>query len=278
MAVVLALLSAVAYGASDFTAGLASRRAEAGPVGVFTQSIGMLTAVAAVFLFPGSGASGSALAWGALSGIGSGLGTLCLYRGLAAGRMTVVATVSAVLTAVIPVVVGVLLGNHLGLGAAAGIMIAIPAILLVSWQPDAARGEGARSGLLYGVLAGVGFALLFIALDQAGTHAGAWPLVPGQLVSVMLIIPFALRPGAAAEPVRSVLGTVVIAGVLSGTANLLFLAATGHGQLAVVAVLTALYPAVTVLLARVLLAESWSRAQVIGLVTAAAAIVLVSAG
>jgi len=143
--------------------------------------VALLTAAVAVLLFGGVGPRAGALEWGAVSGLGSGLGTLALYRGLSAARMSVVATLSAVLTAVIPVIVGVALGNHLTTANAAGIVIAIPAIALVSWQPRvptiAAR---ARAGLIYGILAGLGFALLFIALDRAGTHAGAWPLLPGQ--------------------------------------------------------------------------------------------------
>jgi uncharacterized membrane protein len=71
---------------------------------------------------------------------------------------------------------------------------------------------------------------------------------------------------------------MTIGGVLSGTGNLLFLAATGRGQLAIVAVLSSFYPAITILLARALLAERWTREQAAGLLIAAAAVVLVSTG
>lgn len=278
MAVVLALLSAFAYGTSDFAAGLASRRFSAGPVTTVAQALGVLTTVVAVVLFPGSGPKAAALEWGALSGVGSAVGTLSLYHGLSVARMSVVATLSAVLTAVIPVIVGIALGNHLHVFAAAGVVIAIPAIAFVSWQPGVPR-RGANAGLLYGLLAGLGFALLFIALDRAGTQAGAWPLLPGQIVSVLLIAPLGYRAlGAAGRPAAWVAVLTLVAGVLSGTANLLFLAATGHGQLAIVAVLTALYPAVTVLMARTFLSERWTRLQGAGLLAAAAAITLVTAG
>jgi drug/metabolite transporter (DMT)-like permease len=193
--------------------------------------------------------------------------------------MTAVATPSAVLTAVIPVIVGLALGNQLSVPTALGIAIAVPAIALVSWHPEPGDRRAARSGLLYGILAGLGFALLFIALDQAGTRSGAWPLVPGELVTLALLLPFGYRGlRAVGRPAANALALTVGAGILSGTANLLFLAATGHGELAIVAVLTALYPAVTVLLARALLAEHWTRIQAAGLLTSAAAIVLVTAG
>lgn len=231
----------------------------------------------ALLIFPGSGPSAPALWWGAASGLGSAVGALALYRGLASGRMSVVAAVSAVLSAVIPTIVGLALGDRLTVGAATGIVIAVPAIAMVSWQPGAADPRAARAGLLYGLVAGLGFALLFIALDRAGTRAGAWPLLPGQVVAVLLVAPVAWRGlVGVGRPSRGAAGLIVGAGVVSGIASLLFLAATGHGQLAIVAVLTAMYPAVTILLSRTLLAERWSRVQGTGLVAAAAAVVLVS--
>ncbi len=279
IAIVLGLLAAGAYGTSDFAAGLASRQFASGPVTGAVQTLTLLTAAAAVVLFPGAGPSTSVLAWGAVSGLGTALGTLSLYHGLSVARMSVVATLSAVLTAVIPVIVGVALGNHLTLEAEAGIAIAIPAIGLISWQPEAEARSAARAGVLYGVLAGLGFALLFIALDRAGTHAGAWPLIPGQLLALLLIAPFAYRGlSARANPPRSAVALTLGAGVLSGIANLLFLAATGRGELAIVAVLTSLYPAATVVLARAFLAERWTRVQATGLLASVAAIILVSAG
>jgi drug/metabolite transporter (DMT)-like permease len=279
MAVLLGLLAAGAYGTSDFAAGLASRRFAAGPVTGAVEAITLVTAAAAVIVGPGVGPSRTVLAWGAVSGLGTALGTLSLYHGLSVARMSVVATLSAVLTAVIPVIVGVALGNHLTAGAEIGIAIAIPAIGLVSWQTGDDASGPTRSGVLYGLLAGMGFALLFVALDRAGTHSGAWPLIPGQLVALIVIAPFARRGLAAAgRPRRSAVVLTLGAGALSGIANLLFLAATGRGELAVVAVITSLYPAATVLLARAFLAERWTRVQAGGLIMSVAAIVLVSAG
>jgi drug/metabolite transporter (DMT)-like permease len=207
------------------------------------------------------------------------VGTLSLYQGLAVGRMTVVATLSGVLAAVVPVIVGLALGNSLGFLAALGIAIAIPAILLVSWRPESQGDLGHRAGVPYGLLSGLGFGLLFIGLDRAGTHSGAWPLIPGQLVSVLLIVPFALRGLRERRAIsRGPVLLTLLAGVLGGTANLLFLAATGHGELAIVAVLAALYPAVTVLLARVVLSERWSATQTVGLAAAVVAVTLVTVG
>lgn len=278
VAILLALLAALAWGVADFAGGLGSRGLDAPRVALATQTLGLLAAGIAVLLFPGVGPKLSPLAWGALSGVGSGVGTLALYHGLAVARMSVVATLSGVLAAVLPVIVGLALGNTLDTGAAIGIVIAIPAILLVSWQRTPGSAGRAWPGVLYGALAGIGFALLFIALSRAGTRSGAWPLVPGQLVSLVLISPFALRATRAdASWARRALVLTLVAGVVSGTANLLFLAASGKGELAIVAVLSSLYPAFTVLLARAVLAEHWSRSQALGLAAAVIAVVLVSA-
>jgi drug/metabolite transporter (DMT)-like permease len=171
----------------------------------------------------------------------------------------------------------VTLGERLSVPAATGIGIAVMAIGLISWQRSDGEVRRVRAGLGYGALAGMGFALLLIALDRAGTHSGAWPLVPGQAVALVLVTPFARGIGemrTARRPAALTIG----AGLLAGTANLVYLAATGRGQLSIVAVLTALYPAVTVLLARILLAERWTRLQALGLITAAAAVVLLRIG
>ncbi len=276
MAVLLGLLAALSYGASDFSAGLGSRRLAAGPVTLMVQAFALLTALVGIVLLPGDGPDGAALAWGALAGVGSALGTLALYRGLAVGAMSPVATCSAVLAAVLPAIVGLASGDRLSLPAAVGITIALPAIALVSWSGDS--GGGAAIGAAYGAAAGVGFGLLFIALDQAGTAAGAWPLVPNGAVALLLVAPFAVGAGRPGRGWRPGFPFAATAGVLGGLSNLLFLRATGEGELTIVAVLTSLYPAATVLLARVLLAERWTKVQATGLVISAGAVVLVSLG
>lgn len=279
MAVLLALLSAAGYGAGDFCAGLASRRFDPGPVSAATQAIALVAAAVSLTIVRGHSPTAGELWWGAASGVGSGVGVLALYRGLASGQMSVAATLSAVLAAVVPAIVGLALGNRLTAGAAIGIVIAVPAIAMVSWQPGSADPSAVRAGVAYGALAGLGFALLFIALDQAGTRAGAWPLIPSQAVAVLLVAPFAWSAVAkGGRPSRRAVALTVAGGILGGLANILFLAATGRGQLAIVAVMTALYPSVTIVLARFGLGERWSRVQGAGLLTAAAAIVLVTVG
>jgi len=279
MGVVLALLSALCYGSSDFIAGVGGRRSDPTTVTVIAQPFGLVAAAVAVIALSGRSPTPHALWWGALSGVGSGVGTVSLYRGLAVARMSVVAPLSAVLSAALPAVTGLLLGNRLGALAWAGIVVAMPAVTLVSLQPGEGQGSR-RAGIVTGLVAGTAFALLFIALDRAGTSAGAWPLLAGQAVAALTVVAWAAL--ARNRPARTTWSQAwqigVAAGVLGGIANLLYLAATGAGQLAVVAVVTALYPAATVLLARLTLHEQWSRLQIIGLAVSAVAVAAISIG
>ena len=277
MPIVLGLLAAAFYGTGDFLAGLSGKRVPPALVAGIVQAIGLLGAAIAVLIFPGVGPREGALLWGAAAGVGSAGGTLALYHGLATGRMSVVATISGLLTAVIPVLVGLALAEGLSLLSAVGIVIALPAIALVSSAPGP-PGEDAGSGAIWGFLAGVGFGLLFVALDRAGTRSGAWPLVAGQGVALALIAPLALVAVRGADLAAPAPAQMLAAGVFSSLANLAFLAATHEGALAVVAVLTALYPGVTVILSRAVLGEHRTRLQDVGLVAAFVAAVLVSAG
>jgi drug/metabolite transporter (DMT)-like permease len=277
MGVILGLLAALAYGSSDFVAGAGGRRADAMAVTGIAQPFGLLAALLGVLILRKGSPDPSVLEWGALSGVGSGLGTVALYWGLSAGAMNVVSPLAAVISAVLPALVGVALGERLSLLALFGIMLAVPAlgmVSLASGQHHSTRGSAPP--VAAGLAAGGGFALLFIGLNQAGTTASAWPLVPGQVVAIVIVALFV----AARRPPRSTWRTSrrwgIAAGSLSGTANLLYLAATGQGQLAVVAVLTALYPAVTVALAAGLLRERIGPLQAIGLLLAAVSVAMIS--
>lgn len=282
MGVLLGLLAAVGYGASDFIAGVAGRRGHSGAVAAVAQPAGIVAAIVAVVAGHAHAPSPGALWWGALSGIGTGAGTMALYWGLSVSRMSIVAPISGVLNAGLPVLAGALIGQHLSALTWAGVAAGIPAVALVSAPPpeDETGGTSRRDGVVAGLAAGAGFALLFIALDQAGTRSGAWPLVPGQTVGTAIILAWLIP--ARNRPSREAWGPSwrygIVAGILGGGANLLYLTATGASQLAVVAVVTALYPAATILLARIFFREPWGPVQVAGLAVSAFAIAAVSIG
>lgn len=277
MTVLLSLLAAASYGLGDFNGGLFSRRGGAWAVSLVAQ-LGGTACVLVVVAFTGGSPTAADLGWAVLAGVANGFGTAFLYRGLASGRMGVVAPVSGVGAVVVPVLVGLLMGEHPGALVWLGILLALPAIWLVSREPVDGPTVGVGSGLLDGVLAGLGFGSLFAALAQVPEEAGFLPLALNQLVAAGAIIVIAMVLRAPWVPTnRYVLGGI-LSGVLGATATGLFLVATRHGYLAVAAVITSLYPAVTVLLAATVLRERVHRAQAVGLALCAGAIVLVAAG
>ena len=279
MAVLLALLGAIAYGVSDFLGGLTARRTTLWPVAVLACTGALLGTLLLALAVPGE-PHGPDVAWGLLAGLGSGSGTAFLYRGLAAGRMGVVAPVSAVGATIIPVLIGFVGGERPSTLVWVGMVAALPGIWLVSREETDAGSApaGGSNGLLDGVLAGVGFGVLFAALGQVPSSAGYWPVVANQAASVTAVVVAAYLLGGNPVPTRRGEWWGLVSGLLAALAVLAFLLATHRGLLSVSAVLTSLYPAVTVLLAAVVLHERIHRVQAVGLALCAAAIVLVAAG
>jgi uncharacterized membrane protein len=285
MVVALALVSALAYGLSDFVGGLVSRRTSAWQVAVVGQlSATCCTGLVALSL---AGApDGTDYAWGVLAGLGSGVGTGFLYRGFAAGRMGVVAPISAVGAALVPVAAGAVGGERLSAVVWAGIVLALPGIWLVSSTAEELPADGGpptsrasvAEGVVDGALAGLGFGLLFAALGQVPEEAGLWPLALAQAVSLPAVILLATGLGAAWLPRQRSVWWALLAGPLGAGATWAFLLATQSGYLTVAGVLTSLYPATTVLLAALVLHEKVHRAQGVGLGLCAMAIGLVASG
>ncbi len=158
-------------------------------------------------------------------------------------------------------------------------MVALPGIWLVSREPatDAAPGAGA-AGLVDGVLAGVGFGLLFAALGQVPDSAGYWPVMAMEVVSLVAVAVAALLLGGDPVPRRRLEWGGLGAGLLATVAVVAFLFARQQGLLSIAAVLTSLYPAFTVLLATVFLGERLHRAQSVGLLLCAVTVACVAAG
>ncbi len=291
-AVLLGLGAAVAFGISDFYAGVLSRRIHFVTVGLIAQASSSVIVLGALPWAGGAGPSAVSLSWGAASGLGSALGSLALYRGLSRGQMSVVGPLSAVGAAALPALLGMATGERPSPPALAGVLVALPAIWLVATPSDQAGatpgGGSARGAVADGLLAGVGFALLFVGLDQAGEGSGLWPVAAGQVASVVVILTVVAvlwrRPspggeGAPAVPRRQPgSGRAVAVGALSVTATLLYFFATHSGFLTIAAVLTSLYPGVTVLLATLLLGERISPLQRAGLALCAVAVTAIVVG
>lgn len=277
MPVILGLLVAASYGTGDFLGGLASKRQSPISVVVASQAAGLVLVGALLALFGGS-PSGRDLALGALSGAVGLLGVLLLYRGLAVGRMGVVAPVTAVGAAVLPLVAGLLSGERPTAPALLGVLGTLVAVFLVARSPGGEADATPRGELLLALAAGAAFGVVFIALDATGDDAGAWPLLGARGTSVALLVAVARTRRLSLLPAAGTAVAVVGAGIFDVGANALYLVATREGLLSLVSVLSSLYPAVTVLLARVVLGERLVRPQVVGIGLGLAGIALIAAG
>ena len=184
MAIVLALISAVVYGVSDYCGGRAARTAPLLGVILLTQ-LASATVTGTVVLvagdpFPG----GEDVAWSMAAGLMSVTAIAAFYFALANGAMTVVAPITAVVSAVVPVVVGVALGERPSLLALAGVAVAIVAVALISGAGGHAERPTSPRIVVLAVLAGAGFGLLFVFLDRTSDDSGFWPLFIGQLTTL----------------------------------------------------------------------------------------------
>lgn len=289
MAIILGLASALTYGAADFLGGLATRRTKVLSVVLLSQLFGSVLLVAILPFFREAELSADAIWWGALAGIGGAVGIALFYQGLSIGRMSAVAPITAVEAATVPVLFGLAIGERPTPVALGGILLALLAVGLVSASAEpepavtsagsaAARTLWLRSGVAHALGAGLAFGAFFILLDRAGDSSGLWPLVGARISSVALIVLAIVATRGWERPPPAGGRIILAAGALDVAANTFYLLATREGLLSIVAVLTSMYPASTVLLARMTLGERFGRTQSIGLVIAVAGVVAIAIG
>lgn len=277
----LALVAAIGYGTADFVGGTGARRAPTMSIVLIGQLSG-----AAAMLLVGIASTGSPttvhFGWALLAGVGGSAGSIFLFRGLSRGRMSVVAPTSAVGAAVLPVLAGLAAGERPVTLVWIGLAIALPGIWLVSRQPEQAvdptGSPAGHAAMVDGVLAGVGFGVLFVALGRIPESAGTLPLAVNQLTGAVLTVVVATALRQRWQPTAGAAGWGMASGLLGVTGTLAFVQAAHLADLGVVAVLASLYPAVTVLLARLVLGERIHTLQRIGLICCTAAVGMVAAG
>ncbi|MFF5860289.1 EamA family transporter [Streptomyces sp. NPDC012751] len=275
IALLLALGSSLAYGCADFLGGLGARKAHV----LRTVMVAAPASLAVeLLLWPLLGASfdPGALGWGAASGVASAAAFALLYKTLAIGPMNVLSPMTALVSAALPVAVGLFQGEHLGVAGLLGLPLALVAVVLVSAGHGAGSARPSRTALLPACGAGAAIALQLVCLHQAPADSGVAPLVVGRAVSSVVTLTAAGLLRRRLGPERPAYAVSAAAGVLDSLANALFLLAARGGDLTVVAVVTALYPAGTLLLARGVLAERIHRGQFVGLGTAALAVALLA--
>jgi drug/metabolite transporter (DMT)-like permease len=286
MVYLLALGSAVLYGAADFAGGLTTRRAGTIPVVLLSQASGLVLLALMLPLLPQASPSQADLLWGAAAGLTGGIGVALLYRALAIGTMAVVAPTTAVCAVAIPVVVSLLWGERPLPLALTGIGLGIVSIVLVSRHSAEAQpqrhqpGSGGRLPVGVGTALGSGVAIGFFFLSLARTEPGAgmWPILVARLISVTLFAAIAIAGRRTIRMPVPVAALVIVSGTVDMLANALYLLAARQGPLSIVVTLSSLYPASTVLLARVVLGERLNYWQVTGVGCALAAIVLIVSG
>lgn len=282
MATVLALVSALSYGVSDVIGGLAARRISFIRVALLGQTGGLCaTALIMAVLVPPT-VQGSDLAWGAASGVGTGLGMVFLFRGMGRGAMSIVVPLSAVGGVALPVIVAVaFLGERPSWLTWAGIVMAVPALWVITRSTDD-RDTATRASVVNGLAAGGGIALQYLCLAQASGSSGLWPIFSGRataLATILVVAALFVRraePGGRPSAFRSVLAMSVGSGVLAAAALTAYLYALTSELVTVTVVLSSLYPIVPIVVGLVVLHERLRRGQVVGLSLALAATVLIA--
>jgi drug/metabolite transporter (DMT)-like permease len=272
----LGLAVAAAFGSADFFGALASRRAPVVTV-VFAQQLsGLVLAVAVVFVIDPSGPPARDVVLSAGAGIGAMVGLSYLYRGLALGRISVVAPLSAAGSAVLEVAWGYGRGERPGAPVIVGGTLVLVAVGIIAAGRGDDHPEVSRvSEVLFAAGAAVGFAASFVLLAETSARSGLWPVVVARCAAVVVLAVRILWTGRPALPDRRDLRPVAASGWLDAGANMVLLVAVRRDLLSVVAPLAALYPAATVLLARVVLRERVTRRRTIGLLVALAGLVVI---
>ena len=270
------LLASASWGAGDFSGAMATKRIGAVSVVALSHLLGLALMPLIALLVSEPLPEVGDLLLGALAGLCGTVGLVALYRALSSGRMGIAAPVASVISAGLPLLLSLALGHVPGTLQAIGFVCGLASVWLIGRTVDMTND---RSGLGLAVIAGVGFAAFFICLDRLQSTAVFWPLTAARAASTAVMLGTALYSG---RPLRvqdrRVMLAVVGAGVLDVLGNVAFVLATQNGELGVAAVVSALYPAMTVLLARFFLREHVTRPQMVGIGLALAAVALISMG
>ena len=285
MAIALAFMSAVLYGVSDYVGGRASRRSPATAVALVAEVTVFALCIVIIPLIESDGPTSRAIWWGLAAGITSSIGVVGLYYALAKGNMTVVAPVTGLVAAIVPVAVGIATGDRPSPLAVAGIVAAVVAVALIGGIARMLSGESGGPGVDAGIVAialgvGLSFGLLFVSLDRSGDDTGQWPLLFARFTSLPILVLAALVQFRGNRPPvgRQLVLPAAAVGILIACSNASYLISTREGLLSVVAVVVAMYPASTIVLASVIDGERATHSQVAGMALAPAALVMITTG
>ena len=282
LTVIIGLGSALVYGAADFLGGLAAKRMSAIAVTAIVALSGLVAVTIVGVPLIGGVWSREAILLGALSGVAGAVAIGLLYACLAIGPMSILSPLTAVVSAVVPLTIGLIGGERLGTLGYIALGLALVAIVLVGFTPPG-KGELVRNavrpslkGVLMAVGSGTAIGIFLVIIDATPDDSGIVPLVANRatnsaimfaLVGILALIAWRRgRPRGAFVP--AAVWLAVAGGVLDAAANTGLLFGVRLGELSVIAVLTALYPAGTIILAAIVLKERIAVLQYVGLVLA----------
>ena len=259
LSVVYGLGAALNFGAGDFAGGIATKKNPVFTVIIFSQLTGGLILLGLAVILNQNLSSVSDLFLGCLAGICGTMGLTCLYKGLATSKMGLVAPVAAVVSAVFPVIVGIFIQGWPTALQLTGFGLAIIAVWLLS-------GGGVKAPMLLGelklpVAAGLGFGMFFIIISQVSADSILWPLISARVASIALFLPIAKIKQTHLIPAKENFLMIILAGGCDAAGNIFFVLASKIGRLDISVIVTSLYPAITVLLAWVILKEKLTKAQ-----------------
>jgi len=277
MAPLLALVAAALAGTGDFLGGFASRRGRVFSV-VVTNSIAGGTALLVLGPLFGGSVDGDTLLWGSLAGLSGATAVMALYSGFARSSIGVVSPIAALGGGVWPVVWDLVTGEIPSPIVAAGIMLGLAAIWTISSGGHIHDAESVGSGVVFGTVAGLGFGGMLIFLAMTPENSGIWALLPARFVGAAAVGAVGLALRREILPHREAILPASAAGVLTVLANAAFIIAATRGSLAVVSVLASMFPAATVILARVVFGERLTPQRRAGLAMALIAVGLVAGG
>jgi drug/metabolite transporter (DMT)-like permease len=272
--ILLGLASAAAWGAGDFSGGLASKRTSAYSVVVLSQFVSLILLLLSAVLIPEGDNSLRDIVLGATAGVCGAVGLVALYSGLAGGPMGVVAPVTAVVAAILPVIFNILNEGLPVMEVFVGFIIALIAVWLISQGDQDARIH--LTDLRLPIIAGFGFGIFFILIDQVSSNAILWPLVSARSASIIVVIVLGVLTRQMELPILKQVPIIALAGVFDTGGNVFYALATRIGRLDVSAILSSLYPAVTVMLAWIILKEKLALRQWVGVLLAMIAVILIA--
>jgi drug/metabolite transporter (DMT)-like permease len=261
------------WGTSDFLGGVGARRANAFLFTSIVHLSGMVVFGAIAFAIHAPFPDKISILWSLAAGALGGLALVFFYRALSRGNMGLIAPVAAVLSAAIPTILTAFVQGFPGVIKVLGFIVAGIGVWLISRT----EGESGRpEGLLVAVFAGIGFAGFYLCIHQAGAASALWVSTWSRLASFAVTATIVLGGGHLRKVPAPVFGIAVAAGILDISGSVAFVRASQIGRLDVAVVLSSLYPAVTVVLARIFLHEHFSQARTIGLVAALVAVPMIA--